>query len=262
MTECPNAVPAHCHYELCYCSSLTKSPNTRVSKASQKPRLHWRNGRTIIMLFSILGVVILITSSVIGSSLRVVENSGVCGMSHSWISRIRSSKHHPETTPGVYQASGYVDVSSTKSFFFWFFAARNNAATAPLSLWFNGGPGVSSMGGIVQEHGPCRITNDSSALVLNPNSWNTYSNMLYIDQPIGAGFSTGDITTNSSKAAAIEIWNFMQAWLADERFQQYANSSLALWAESWDYSKASSPHLYWRLAVSVGILLRHSEHTF
>lgn len=54
--------------------------------------------------------------------LRVTENSGVC-----------------ETTPGVYQASGYGDLTATESIWFWFFAARNNADTAPLVLWFNGG---------------------------------------------------------------------------------------------------------------------------
>lgn len=54
--------------------------------------------------------------------LRVTENSGVC-----------------ETTDGVYQASGYGDLTSDESIFFWFFAARNNPDTAPLSVWLNGG---------------------------------------------------------------------------------------------------------------------------
>lgn len=77
--------------------------------------------------------------------LRVVENSGIC-----------------ETTPGVYQASGYGDITSTESiwyahrdlllhrrhsyivaFRFWFFAARQNSATAPLAIWLNGGVSCS-----------------------------------------------------------------------------------------------------------------------
>ncbi|KAF9523016.1 serine carboxypeptidase [Crepidotus variabilis] len=157
----------------------------------------------------------LITSSCFASSVRVVENSGVC-----------------ETTPGVYQASGYVDLSPTQSIWFWFFAARNDPSNAPLSLWFNGGPGVSSMGGIVQEHGPCRITNDSSSLLLNPNSWNTRSNMLYIDQPIGAGFSKGDSNVTSSQEAAEDIWKFLQLWFEDDKFKKYAEKPLALWTES------------------------------
>lgn len=113
--------------------------------------------------------------------LRVTENSGVC-----------------ETTDGVYQASGYGDLTADESIFFWFFEARNNPDTAPLSVWLNGGvsavptnlknvwltdhywiqqPGSSSMIGLFQENGPCRINNDSSDVSLNPNSWNEVSNM-------------------------------------------------------------------------------------
>jgi carboxypeptidase C (cathepsin A) len=38
----------------------------------------------------------------------------------------------------------------------------------------------------------------------NPNSWNTFSNLLYVDQPIGTGFShssIGDLVTNEDEVA-------------------------------------------------------------
>ena len=47
--------------------------------------------------------------------------------------------HITETTPGVYSASGYADLTSTQHLWFWFFAARNNPDTAPLTIWLNGG---------------------------------------------------------------------------------------------------------------------------
>ncbi|KAJ7100440.1 serine carboxypeptidase [Mycena epipterygia] len=148
--------------------------------------------------------------------LRVTENSGIC-----------------ETTKNVYQASGYGDLTSKESVWFWYFDARTNASTAPLSLWFNGGPGSSSMIGLLQELGPCRITNDSSAVKLNPYSWNTESNMLFIDQPIGVGFSHGTESVGTSEEAASDIWKFLQIFLADSRFSHLAANDLAIWTESY-----------------------------
>jgi len=39
----------------------------------------------------------------------------------------------------VYSASGYADLTSTQHMWFWFFAARHNPDTAPLTIWLNGG---------------------------------------------------------------------------------------------------------------------------
>ncbi|KAF8875302.1 serine carboxypeptidase [Infundibulicybe gibba] len=159
---------------------------------------------------------VLKTAATTPGKLRVVENSGVC-----------------ETTPGVFQASGYGDITATESIWFWFFASRKNPDTAPLALWFNGGPGSSSMIGLVQEHGPCRITNDSSSVTLNPFSWNNEANVLYIDQPVGVGFSHGDLKVGTSQEAAADIWTFMQIFLSDSRFAKYQKNNLAIWTESY-----------------------------
>ncbi|KAJ7677035.1 serine carboxypeptidase [Mycena polygramma] len=148
--------------------------------------------------------------------LRLVENSGIC-----------------ETTKSVYQASGYGDLTSKESIFFWYFAARTNASTAPLTLWFNGGPGSSSMIGLLQENGPCRIANNSKSVTLNPYSWNNEANMLFIDQPVGVGFSHGTESVGTSQQAASDIWKFLQIFLADSRFSNLASNDLALWTESY-----------------------------
>ncbi|KAF9788629.1 serine carboxypeptidase [Thelephora terrestris] len=151
--------------------------------------------------------------SIVG--MRYVE-SGVC-----------------ETTPGVYSASGYADITPTQHMWFWFFAARNNPDDAPLTIWLNGGPGSSSMLGLFQEHGPCLINNDSSSIRLNPRSWNENSNMLYVDQPIGVGFSYGDATVMSSLEAAEGVWKFLQTFFSDPNFSKYQTREFALWTESY-----------------------------
>lgn len=102
-----------------------------------------------------------------------------------------------ETTPGVNSYSGYVHLPpntiSGQNYeihtFFWFFESRNNSATAPLSLWLQGGPGAPSVTGPISENGPCIVNRDSATTEPNPFSWNNEVNMLYIDQPVQTGFS-------------------------------------------------------------------------
>lgn len=114
-----------------------------------------------------------------------------------------------ETTPGVKSYSGYVhlpagllaDVGVTQNYsintFFWFFESRKDPANAPLSIWMNGGPGASSMIGLLQENGPCVVNVDSNSTTLNPWSWNNEVNMLYIDQPNQVGFSWDTLTNGT-----------------------------------------------------------------
>ncbi|TQN65798.1 Carboxypeptidase S1, partial [Colletotrichum shisoi] len=149
------------------------------------------------------------------SRTRFVQDSGIC-----------------ETTQGVKQFSGYFDVGTDQNMFFWFFEARKDANTAPLALWLNGGPGCSSMVGLFQENGPCTFgKGDGAEPTLNPNSWNNFANMLYVDQPIGAGFSYGTSDTNSTVKAAPNVWALMQSFYT--QFPDYKNRDFGVFTESY-----------------------------
>ncbi|KAI7876506.1 serine carboxypeptidase-domain-containing protein [Mucor mucedo] len=57
-----------------------------------------------------------------------------------------------------------------------------------LIIWLNGGPGCSSMDGLFLENGPFRVQTDLT-LTINPGGWQNYATNVYVDQPVGTGFS-------------------------------------------------------------------------
>lgn len=148
------------------------------------------------------------------STISYVKNSGIC-----------------ETTPGVNTYSGYVQTGENMNMWFWFFESRNNPQTDPFVSWFNGGPGCSSMQAVFREDGPCEFIGDATEPTLNNNSWNSVANMLYIDQPIGVGFSYGTNVVNSTWTSAPYVWNLLQAFFSE--FPQYESRDFAIFTESY-----------------------------
>lgn len=84
--------------------------------------------------------------------------------------------------------TGLLSMSNNDDMFYWLFRSRGSPSTDPLVIWLTGGPGCASEVALFYENGPYTINDDLS---LNPNAqaWNQVSNLLYVDQPIGTGFS-------------------------------------------------------------------------
>ena len=105
----------------------------------------------------------------------------------------------------VNQNHGYCTATQTDSFgshieitpehhgnlFFWHFQNKHIANRQRTVIWINGGPGCSSMDGALMEIGPYRLKDDAH-LVYNEGSWDEFANVLFVDNPVGTGFSYVD----------------------------------------------------------------------
>lgn len=95
-----------------------------------------------------------------------------------------------DLSPNITSYSGFftVDEECDSNMFFWFFPAKNNYLENPVVLWLNGGPGSSSLFGLFTENGPYELSLDLE-LGLREYSWNEESSVIYLDNPVGTGFS-------------------------------------------------------------------------
>ncbi|KAK5644865.1 hypothetical protein RI129_006165 [Pyrocoelia pectoralis] len=89
--------------------------------------------------------------------------------------------------------AGYFTVNEryNSNTFFWFFPCEFDYLNAPVLLWLQGGPGASSMTGLFGEHGPF-IVNSSYQIELREHRWTKKFSVIYIDNPVGTGFSFTD----------------------------------------------------------------------
>jgi carboxypeptidase C (cathepsin A) len=134
--------------------------------------------------------------------------------------------------------SGYIDVSApgetagSRKMFYWFVESQNSPKTDPVMLWTNGGPGCTGLGGFLSEQGPFRATKNGESLELNDFSWTKVANMVFIEQPVGVGFSTTDIKIEyGDDQAAADNHRFVVGFF--KRYPQYASQDFYISSESY-----------------------------
>lgn len=100
----------------------------------------------------------------------------------------------PDISFGLY--SGYVQIPSTKKKLHYMTTlSQGNPLTDPVIIWFNGGPGCSSMLGFSQENGPYVNEDGDAGFRKNDYAWNQEATVMYIESPAGVGYSVcGDQT--------------------------------------------------------------------
>ncbi|RAL45709.1 hypothetical protein DM860_009573 [Cuscuta australis] len=138
---------------------------------------------------------------------------------------------------GFKQYAGYVDVDlkAGRSLFYYFVEAEVDPAHKPLTLWLNGGPGCSSIGGgAFTELGPFFPRGDGRGLRRNPKSWNKASNLLFVESPAGVGWSYSNTSSDyngGDASTARDMRIFMMKWL--NKFPSYKTRDLYLTGESY-----------------------------
>lgn len=111
--------------------------------------------------------------------------------------------------------AGHIEITPKHhgNMFFWLFKNRHIANRQRLVIWFNGGPGCSSMDGALMEIGPYRV-NEDGTLRLNDGSWDEFANILFVDNPVGTGFSyvDGDSYVSDLEEMSKQMSLFLQEW--------------------------------------------------
>ncbi|XP_015578548.1 serine carboxypeptidase-like 17 isoform X1 [Ricinus communis] len=119
--------------------------------------------------------------------------------------------------------TGYIGVDEKEDvqLFYYFIESERNAREDPLVLWLTGGPGCSALSGLAFEIGPLlfnmvEYNGSLPTLKLNPYSWTKVSSVIFLDAPVGTGFSYSRSFQGSKTADTIyatQTSTFLKKWL-------------------------------------------------
>jgi hypothetical protein len=116
--------------------------------------------------------------------------------------------------------------------FFWLARKSDKPVPKDLVVFLNGGPGCSSLDGMFLEVGPFQALGQGK-LVERPHSWVEHATLLFIEQPVGTGFS---FTSNPAASprnleeVAAHLLTFLENFYAV--FPEHHGANLYLAGES------------------------------
>ncbi|RIA97852.1 serine carboxypeptidase [Glomus cerebriforme] len=149
------------------------------------------------------------------------------------------SDYFVKTLPGLPDNAGLkthaghitIEKETNSNVFFWLIHNRHISDAPKFIIWLNGGPGCSSMDGLFLENGPWRM-NEDQTLRLVDSSWDEYANVLYVDFPVGTGFSFAN--SNSYPKNVTQVVSHFLLFLDKffESFPEYSKDHMYLSGES------------------------------
>lgn len=121
--------------------------------------------------------------------------------------------------------TGYIGVGNTEDvqLFYYFVESQRSPAQDPVLLWLTGGPGCSTLLAFFYESGPLSFTyteyNGSlPSIHLNPYTWTKALNVIYVDAPVGTGFSysnTSEGYYSGDVKSAVLTYEFLRKWMVE-----------------------------------------------
>ncbi|KAK1412183.1 hypothetical protein QVD17_33209 [Tagetes erecta] len=123
--------------------------------------------------------------------------------------------------------TGYVGIAGKREeveLFYYFVESQRNPRKDPLLLYLTGGPGTSAVLPFFYQIGPVKFeyTNASRSdvkLEVNPYSWTKTASIIFIDLPVGTGFSYvkrwDQSSRNRDSLAVTHAYDFIRKWLVD-----------------------------------------------
>ncbi|KAK4774819.1 hypothetical protein SAY86_009754 [Trapa natans] len=140
-----------------------------------------------------------------------------------------------------YLETGYVGVGDLdeSQLFYYFVESQRTPSQDPLMLWLTGGPGCSVLSAFLYESGPVEFTyvgykGGMPSLHLNPNTWTKAMSIIYVDAPIGTGFSystTAENYATDDYKSSEQIYEFLRKWLL--LHPQFLNNILYVGGDSY-----------------------------
>eukprot|EP00931_Biecheleriopsis_adriatica_P044688 TRINITY_DN25587_c0_g1_i2.p1 TRINITY_DN25587_c0_g1~~TRINITY_DN25587_c0_g1_i2.p1 ORF type:complete len:487 (+),score=110.27 TRINITY_DN25587_c0_g1_i2:106-1461(+) len=134
--------------------------------------------------------------------------------------------------------AGFAQVNSTteRELFYWFVEAStgNKPGVTHNIIWMNGGPGSSSIMGLLAEKiGPVAMDAATGQLAENMHAWTRNSNVLIIDNPVGSGYSfTGkDSYVKTEEEMRKDYYTALQVFFA--KHEEYRSNPLWVTGESY-----------------------------
>lgn len=119
--------------------------------------------------------------------------------------------------------TGYIGVGENDDvqLFYYFIESERSPEDDPLVLWLTGGPGCSGFSGLVFEIGPLVFDYENSRaslprFSLNQYSWTKVANIIFLDAPVGTGFSYANNWEGyimNDTLSATQIYHFLRKWL-------------------------------------------------